>query len=183
MKISYQIKEEDYLTHQLYTASKTKKIRRKRIVFWLIVPVAYASAGYLSYFQFRQHNVGLVMFGLAIFWLLFYPFYSRWNYKRHYRNHIQKHLKGQFDQVVSLELGDNRLIIQDAKGNNSNIKYVSVKEIVELPDHFLIRMQTNSSIIFPKREFKDIKELQKFLGLIVTRHKVSFRKDVKWKWR
>lgn len=183
MQISYQIKEEDYLTHQLYTASKSKAIKRKRFVFWLIAPLAYASMGYLSYFQFRQYDVGMVMGGLSIFWLITYPFYSRWNYKRHYSKHIKKHLKEQFDQQVSLELADKHLVISDAKDNSNKIAFSTLKEIVELPDHFLIRLAASSSIILPKREFKEIKELQKFLGLIVTRHKVPFRKDIKWKWR
>lgn len=97
MKISYQIKEEDYLIHQLYTASKSRIIKRKRIVFWLMVPIAYASFAYLTYFQFRQYDVGYFMGGQALFWLVLYPFYSKWNYKRHYRKHINEHLKGQFD--------------------------------------------------------------------------------------
>lgn len=183
MKISYQIKEGDYLTHQLYTVSKSKPIRRKRLLFWLIAPIAYASFGYISYFQLRQYDVGMVMGGLAIFWLIAYPFYSKWNFKRHYSKHIKTHLKDQFDQTVALELGDKHLIIKDAKDNSSNIAFDSLKEIVELPDHFLIRLAANSSIILPKREFEEIQELQKFLGLIVTRHNTPFRKDLKWKWR
>lgn len=123
------------------------------------------------------------MGGLALFWLIFYPFYSKWNYKRHYTKHINENLKGQFDQVVNMELGNEFVTIRDAKGNNSNITYDSLKEIIELPEHFLIRLATSSSIILPKREFKNIKELQKFLGLIVTRHKTPFKKDVQWKWR
>lgn len=183
MKISYQIKEDDYLVHQLYTASKSRSIKRKRIVFWLIVPLAYASLGYLTYFQFRQHDVGYVMAGLSMFWLIVYPFYSSWNYKRHYRKHINKHLKGQFDQIVNLELGTDYISIQDAKQNRSNIVFSSLKEIVEIPSHFLIRLSNSSSIILPKREFTDIKELQKFLGLIVTRHKIVFKKEANWKWK
>ncbi len=183
MKISYQIKEEDYLTHQLYTASQSKRVKRRRLVFWLIVPFAYALLAYLLYFNYRQLRMSYTIGGLATFWLLAYPFYSRWNYKRHYSKHINEHMKGQFDQVVTLELGKEFVTIQDAKGNNSNITYSSVKEIVELPELFLIRLETSSSIILPKREFRDIKELQKFLGLIVTKHKTKFRKDIKWKWR
>lgn len=183
MKISYQIKEGDYLTHQLYTASKSNSIKRKRRVFWFIVPFAYGLFGYLSYFDFKQPNIAYVMGGLALFWLIFYPFYSKWNYKRHYTKHINENLKGQFDQVVNMELGNEFVTIRDAKGNNSNITYDSLKEIIELPEHFLIRLATSSSIILPKREFKNIKELQKFLGLIVTRHKTPFKKDVQWKWR
>jgi hypothetical protein len=158
-------------------------VKRKRLVFWLIVPFAYAIFGYLAYFDFRQPNMAYVMAGLAGFWLITYPFYSRWNYKRHYRKHINEHLKGQFDQVVNLEINDQHLTILDAKGNNSNITYASIKEIVELPHHFLIRLATGSSIILPKREFKEIKELQKFLGLIITKQKVPFNKDDKWKWK
>lgn len=183
MKISYKIKEEDYLTHQLYTASQSKLVKRKRFIFWLIVPFAYGVFGFLSYFDFRQPNIAYVMAGLALFWLVIYPFYSRWNYKRHYSKHINEHLKGQFDQMVDLELTDKNVSIQDAKGNRSEITFESLKEIVELPDHFFIRLENNSSIILPKNEFKNIKELQKFLGLIVTKHKAPFRKDVKWRWK
>jgi len=183
MKISYKIKEVDYLTHQLYTASKSKLVKRKRFIFWFIVPLAYGLFGYLAYFDFRQYDVSYVMGGLGIFWLVCYPFYSRWNYKRHYSKHINEHLKGQFDQIVNLELGDEHVSIHDAKGNNSNIAYSSLKEIVELPNHFMVRMESNSSIILPKREFKNIKDLQKFLGLIVTKQNVPFRKELKWKWR
>lgn len=183
MKISYEIKEQDYLTHQLYTASASKLVKRKRLTFWLIVPISYGILAYLSYFNFKQLNMAYVMGGLALFWLCTYPFYSRWNYKRHYKKHINENLKRQFDQVVNLELRDQHLTITDTKNNSSNITFNSLKEVVELPEHFLVRLESNSSIILPKREFADIKELQKFLGLIVTKHKVPFRKDIKWKWR
>lgn len=183
MILQYKIREEDYLTHQLYMASKSKSIKRKRITFWIIVPFAYALFAYLSYFDFRQPNMAYVMVGLAFFWFILYPFYSKWNYKRHYSKHINENLKGQFDQLVKLELNDQNISIKDEKGNKSEISFPTLKEIIEIPEHFLIKLTSNSSIILPKKEFSDIKEVQKFLGLIVKRHNIPFCKETQWKWK
>ncbi|MCB9195098.1 MAG: YcxB family protein [Flavobacteriales bacterium] len=183
MEINYHIKEIDYLTHQLYNASRNKRLKKKRNFIWLVIPFIYGGFGYMAYFHLKQPNLGKGFMILGSFWLVTYPFYSRWNYKRQYRNHIKDNLKAKIDQKVTLIESPSHIIIKDQQDNQSKIAYESLKEIVELPQHFLILLNTNSAIILPKDEFKDIKELQLFLGRMVKNHKVKFSKELNWKWR
>lgn len=182
MQISYQIKEEDYLVHQLYKASKDKKLRRKRISTWILITLLYAALGYTCYFHLRQYDLGMGFGILAVFWLATYIFYAKWSYKRKLAKHIRQHLKSQMDQKVILQRTPSNLSIEDQKNNKSNIPYSSIKEMIELPSHFLITTQKGSALMIPKIQFSDRRKLLIFLGYLVKDHQVNFKKELDWKW-
>ena len=75
MTIEYTIEEADFLTHQLYIASRSERIKRKRKRSRLLVPIAYLVIGLYFYLQ-QQQNLGYAFFLIGILWFFFYPLWD-----------------------------------------------------------------------------------------------------------
>lgn len=180
--ITYIIKESDYLTYQLFAASKSKSVNRRRKIGWFLVPTIYIVFGVLSFILGNQKNIAIVFGGLAFFWLMIFPFYSRWVYKQKYRKYIKQNHKEMFDRPVTLSIRDNKIHITDDK-NESFISYSEIMMIAEIDTHLFIRLKTGSSIIIPKEHISDFVMLAKLIQQISKSTGLKLHKDLKWKWK
>lgn len=98
--------ENDYLTYQLYTASKTSRIKKARIMGWIGTTVTFLLLA-LLFFKSDNYLLGnyfLIISGLC---LALYPFYTRWRYKKHYLKYIQETYKNRFGEESTLEINDD----------------------------------------------------------------------------
>ena len=84
MTLKYTLTEDDYLQHQLYIASKTNRIKKKRRQSWITMVFVFVA---LTVLLFQTDNILLSFyFGvLSILTLIFYPFYLKKHYKKHYQ--------------------------------------------------------------------------------------------------
>ena len=81
--------ENDFLTFQLYNASKSPRIRRGRIKSWIITTVMFLCFACLFY-QSNQALLTSYFLTLSGLSLVFFPYYTRWRYRKHYLNHIRE---------------------------------------------------------------------------------------------
>src|SRR6266850_3260532 len=105
----------DFLIFQLYTASKTPRIKKSRIRGWIYTTVTLLCLTYLFY---RSNNnfLGtyfLVVSGLS---LTLYPLYSRWRYKRHYSKYVEDTYKTRFGEQSSMEITEDAIVTKDKTG-------------------------------------------------------------------
>lgn len=180
--ISYNVSPEDYLTYQLYMASKSKEIRTKRRRNWLLMPSIYLIFAVLAYFLGKQKNIALVFSIMATLWLILYPLYTRWIYKDKFKKAIIKNNKEIFGKKVSLKIEDKFLFITDTV-NSSKLKLSEITSIHEISSHIFLKLKKGSSIIIPKLELNNSKELSQMIHAVSKSTGVKIVKELKWKWK
>lgn len=178
MKIEYSLSISDFLTYQLYTATKSKNINKNRHNAKLIPPVFFIFIGiYLSY---RDNSpIGLVMFAvLSVLWFVFYPKYQKHKYEKHYKRHIDENYANRIDISTSIEF-NTEYVISINKTGESKIKTSELKKLIELKSHFLIELNDKQTLIIPKTA---IKEIERFKTKISDLN-ISYEDNTKWDWK
>jgi len=177
MKIEYKIEENDFLDFQLFAASKSERIMKKKKTGWI-----FLTAGSLTgsiYFYLQQNIAMTVYFAvITIICGLFYPKYFNWRYKKHYKNYIKDNYQKRFGQIENIEITEEYIYSKDKTGEGK-IKLTEIDEVSETQNHFLLKVSTGMSLIIPKREIKNIDLLKiKFneIGLNVI-------DELSWKWK
>ena len=177
MKLKYHLEESDFLSFQLYTASKSAVIRKRRQNGRITVIFLIAFLGVLFYI--KGDELLAILLGIAaVLSFLFFPGYLNRLYKKHYKTHIKEHYANRIGTIVELEFQENRLLEKSSFGEAS-INLSAIERIIEAPAHFFVKIVTGESIIIPKRALADIDKLKdsiKALGLTIT-------EDLQWKWK
>ena len=180
--ISYNVSPEDYLTYQLYMASKSKEIKTKRRRNWLLIPILYIVFAVLAFFLGKQKNIALVFSILAGCWLLIYPFYIKWMYKDKFKKAIIKNNKEIFGKIISLKIEGDKFIINDTLHKKSN-QLSEIAIIQEISSHFFVKLNKGSSIIIPKKDTDKTKDIVAFITELSKSSKIKISKELDWKWR
>jgi hypothetical protein len=72
--LDYELTENDYLVFQLYLASKSKNIIRKRILSILLTPICWIITSIILQNLFNLDiNIVLIMSIMSALWLIIYP--------------------------------------------------------------------------------------------------------------
>ena len=180
--ISYNLEPADYLTYQLFMASKSKQIRTKRRRNWLLIPCIYIIFAALAFYFGKQKNIALVFSILAGSWLIIYPFYTRWIYKDKFKKAIIKNNKEIFGKVISLKIDGDKFIINDTINKKTNL-LSEITVIQEISSHFFVKLSKGSSIIIPKQDSTKIKEVNTFIFELSKSSRIKVSKELDWKWR
>ena len=182
MKYTFSLEESDYLTHQLFVVSTSKPAVWRRRRSWILITLAFLCLAWV--FQ-KESNEFLrnYFIGISIISLIFYPFYSRWRYKKHYSNHINENLSQNFGKEVTIEFLDEHFLTQDAFGSESKISYSQVQSFNELPEHFLVRLNNSQSLILPKNKTEPIDELRRGLTELASKLGFNINDNTSWKWK
>ena len=177
MEIEYKIEENDFLDFQLFTASKSKRIMKKKKKGWILLTIAFLVLGIYFYFQ---NNIAMtIYFGvIAIICGLFYPKYFNWRYKKHYKNYIKENYKKRFGEIENLKITKEYIYSKDKTGEGKII-LKEIEEVNETKDHFLLKISTGMSLIIPKREMDNpdiIKNKFNEIGLKII-------DELNWEWK
>jgi len=121
-------------------------------------------------------GIGFAVFG--ILWFLFYPLYSKWRYKNHFRKHVEENYKNRINKLVEIDFDENSLNAKDFT-SESRIKGTELKELIETKDHFFIKLQTDLSLIVPKHSIENQSEFKKR----VTELGAEYVDELNWKWK
>ncbi|MFT5864184.1 MAG: hypothetical protein ACI828_002858 [Flavobacteriales bacterium] len=178
MTINCELTNEDYLVHQLYTSSKSKSHINKRFRSRIIVPIVYLLLALFLVYAKKDNRIGFVFVGVGFLWFLLYPMYSKWRYERHYRKHIEEHYKNRNNIPTEIVFGEGVINATDAT-SQTKINGTEVKELIELKDHFLIKLKTDLAFILPKHSIGDIAMLKSR----VTHFGAVYVDDIQWAWK
>jgi len=176
MKIEYKIEENDFLDFQLFAASKSKRIMKKKKIerFFLTIGSLIGSI----YFYLQQNITMTIYFVvIAIISVLFYPKYFNWRYKKHYKNYIKDNYQKRFGQVENIEITEEYIYSKDKTGEGK-IKLKEINEVNETPNHFFLKISTGMSLIIPKREIKNID----LLKIKINKIGLNIIDELSWKW-
>lgn len=178
MKIEYTLKEDDFLEYQLYTTSKSATIQKKRLLSKFVVPALYVLVGVFFYFYDNNKNAILICIFLGALWLLIYPFYSKYRYKRFYLNHIKKNYTDKLDHVDALKLGNNNYFYIKEQGKEGKIKTSEAEKLIELKDHFFLQMKKGGAIIIPKSYVLNTEAFKQKIADL----NIDYLNETKWRW-
>jgi cation transport ATPase len=181
MQFEYSLNENDYLQHQLFIASKSNRIKRKRIKSWIIVSVATLL---LFLFFYQQHNKFMMYctLALAIYTILFYPTYLKSHYKNHYKKFIADTYKNRIGVKTIIKFDENCIIFFDRTGEGK-INLSEIDIIYETGAYIYLRMKIGETLIIPKIEMKNVQVSVTQFNNLANRLNVKFIEELNWKWR
>ena len=176
MKLEYTINESDFLDYQLYTASKSERINRKRRNGQILLTVGFAILALIFYMNTKV--VLAIYFGIfSLATAIFYPRYFKRRYKKHYQGYIKEYYSKRFGQAVLTEIQDDLIYSRDHVGEG-NIKMEEIEEVNETAKHFFLKVSTGQSLIIPKGTTVNPDEVRarfQALGLKINDEQA-------WKW-
>lgn len=175
--------ENDYLTFQLYTASKNPRVRKTRIRSWIITTVGFLA---LTYVFFKDNNgfLGYYFLIASVLSLILYPRYSRWRYKRHYKRHIQDAYKNRFGEECIIEFAADTIVTKD-KTSEVKINTAEIEEINEIKDFYFVKSKSGVSLIISKvkTDPADLERIKEEVQALVHKRGVRHNVELDWKWR
>lgn len=181
MTLTYNLDQNDFLQHQLFAASKSDRIRKKRIRSWLILSCSWLL---LSLAFYQAHNTFLANFFLAygIITLIFYPFYQRSYYKNHYAKFIGDTYKNRFGKTSNIMFTETAIETYDITGE-AKINLTQIENVTEIVDYFYLKMKSGGHIIIPKYKINNSSEVREKLKALCDKLSIDFITDLNWKWK
>lgn len=180
MTVSYTINESDYLTHQLYNASRSERIRKKRNRNRMVVLAIYLILAVFFYIKDKS-GLAVTFAALAVGMYFYYPAIERRRYRKHYEAFIREHFKEGVDRNVTLELTQEYLLGQE-EDNESKIMTKEIKRISELKEVFLLQLTQGQTLIVPKRDISALDALRDMLKDIANHVNAPYIEELDWKW-
>ncbi len=176
MKYSYKIEKEDLLEFQLYTASKSEvlaKKRRNNRAFLVAVSILFA--GY--FFSSDEVIMGIYFSVMVILLVLFYAKYFSWKQKLNYRRFLAANYSSRFGMEETLETFPTKIHVKDNFGEG-DVGASELKSVVEVDTHFFINLESGSSLIVPKANVNATQ-----LKSDLARLKVQMDEELDWSWK
>lgn len=176
MKLNYGLDKNDFLAFQLYTASKSEGIAKKKRNGRLFLMVLFLLIAIYAYWQ---NHVGLAIY-FGVFTLITYLFYGRyfkWRYKKHYQSYIKEHYQQRIGEVVETIFEDAFIVLKDKTGE-SKINVSELDTVYEIADYFFVKISSGISLIIPKKKVGDANAVRKKL----TTLNIPIVQELDWEW-
>lgn len=181
MTTVYQIDEDDFVTHQLFAASRSASLNKKRKKMRLLIPIIYACFGLLGFIG-NNYFMAVGFWIFAALWFFFYPLWIKHRYQKHYRNYVREHYKDRIGNPVSVELNDE-YILAKSRGIESKVLTTEVEGINEIPSAIFVLLKNGQSFIFPKNKIAEMDTLTLRLKELANQLKVGYELNEKWEWK
>ncbi|MEN2413074.1 hypothetical protein [Flavobacterium mesophilum] len=181
MTISYQLSANDYLQHQLYTASKSEGIKKKRFKSRITIPLIYGA--FIAFYLYSKDIQGaIIFFILAALWFFLYPFWDKRRYIKHYESFIKENYKERFKETVLIELSTD-FILEKGRASRGIIATSEIEEINEISSSIFIKLKHGVSLILPKNAIENIDSLILFLKELANNLNVKYNIENNWEWK
>ncbi len=176
----YKITADDYLTHQLFSASQNKTVnqqRRRGLILWTS---AFFILSMLFYIQNNTYlAIYFILFGLGFIFI--YPLYSRWIYKRFYKRMVYRGFKESNLENLWLKIG-NEITLSNGK-EEGKIPVSNIEKIQEISTHVFLKLKEGKNIIIPKQKMENQQELLEKLSSLSKEYAIPYEKMLEWKWK
>ena len=178
---TYKIDENDFLTHQLYIASKSDRIRKKRKQSKLGVALVYVAIALFSFFE-DNYLMAVFFFSIGILWFFIYPLLEKKYYRKHYQNFIDDHYKSRVGKMATVTFSNDFILAQD-DGSESKVHTTEIEEIIEIPTTILVKLKGGQSFIFPKDKIDAFENLKTSLQELALHLKIKYTIEADWEWK
>ncbi|MCX6182347.1 MAG: YcxB family protein [Bacteroidetes bacterium] len=179
MVLQFELEEGDYLTYQLFIASRSESIKKKRKKSRITVPIIYLGFA-IFLFYIEGYFIGSLFLMFGMLWYLFFPKWEKKRYVKHYRNFIKENHSSKLGKRIQIEITDGFLIAK-SETSESKTSLPSIQGFIELKDLVLIRIDESQSFLIPKRNIfatEWISELKK----TAAKHNKAYIEEQQWNW-
>ncbi len=180
MIFEYSLNKEDFVQYQLFIASYSELIKKRRKRNLVMVPVAYVLFAVISILFGSITGAGLFLL-LAVAWVFAYPVWERNRYRKHYEKHMQEHYRNRFNTPLSIVTEEDKMICSEGD-LQSTVPYTEVREVNEIPTNIFITLKGGESVIIPKK-FDKLPELRNRLKELSARLEFPYKEYPDWKWK
>lgn len=181
MTLHYSITQEDLITYQLYTASKSERIKKQRRSTWIWVGALLL----VFVFSERERNwdlISIIVFGaIIVLFVLFIHIYQSYYYKRHYTKYVLDTFKNNSGSGSTLVFNETNIEMTDSE-SSTTVTLASIERIDEIKDHFFLQMKQGGSIVIPKRVNTE-KDLNIEFHQLAKSLNIQFNSEPNWKWK
>ncbi|MCT4646664.1 MAG: YcxB family protein [Carboxylicivirga sp.] len=180
LKLNLKLEKEDHVQYQLYTASKSERIKKKRKAVKIRLPIVYIILAFLlAYIGHITLSISFVI--IAMLWYFLYPLYERKKYVKHYQSHVDESFKGKLDLESVIELDDEEIRTSDEMGN-STIKVEKINAIGETGRYIYIYLTPGMGLVIPKQKVEQLAQLKEWI-IKQTAKGVPYNLDLNWSWK
>jgi uncharacterized protein YlzI (FlbEa/FlbD family) len=181
MKVDFQIDENDFLMHQLFVASRSAQIKKKRQRSRVVVPLFYAALAFLFLTE-NKYALAIGFLTFALLWFFLYPYWERRRFINHYRKFIKENYTGRLGRTATLAFYDDFIIAKD-NGSESKVLTTEIEQINEIPTTIFVRLKGGQSFILPKDKIENVNMLIIRLKELANHLRVKYEDDDKWEWK
>lgn len=178
---NYQLEEQDYHTHLLFTISKSSNANKVRANIRLLMTISFFLFAIIAYGNDSKNQM-IYFISLAVISFVIMPFYTRWSYKKAYLKHVRLYYKDRMSEPTSLIFSDKKLSISDNHGE-SHIAINEIEEINELKEYYFLKLKSGQSIIIPLSKVENQKTLSSELNTISSKFEIPLNKETTWMWK
>ena len=182
MTLEYNIDEQDFLAGQLFIASKSDRIKKKRQKNKMITVLAFGVLGILM-LTGGKIVVGstAVLFALLSFFI--YPIWERRQYVRHYEAFIKENYKDRIGKVVLLEINGDYIYAKES-GGETKVLTSEIQGINEIPALIIVRINGGYSFVLPKGKlYNNIDLVRDYLKELADQLSVEYSFEENWEWK
>ncbi len=179
--LEYSLSEEDFLTFQLYVASTSPNIIKKRTKVRYRVPVMYGILALLI-FWIGETEMAVAFIIIGLLWLVFYPKWEKHRYCNHYRDHIKENYTGRINISSELHLKGNEIYSKDNFGE-ATFKTEGIKAVNEIANYYFLQIDRGVGLIFPKNKIGDVPAIDKWLKEVERQNGITRTVNLDWAWK
>lgn len=177
MKLTFIIDETDLRTFLMYNSSKSSMQQKKRNISRWLVPAVYALLAILL-LSSGLYIPALVIVLIAIGYFFYHPTLMKKRYGKHYEKHIEEKLSDLVNNNIDLEITPEYLVARD-DNSETKTKTASLLDLVEVKDHFYLRLNEAAAHIIPKRCIADVDAFRTHVQSLG----IPFKEDLDWEWQ
>ncbi|MGG5486029.1 YcxB family protein [Gaetbulibacter sp. PBL-D1] len=179
MKIEYTLNFVDFLEYQLYASSKSELHKKNRNKSRIVIPILYIILGFFILYITKSASA-IAFFAFAILWYSFYPLYSKWKYKKHFEKHIKENYKNRIGKKIVLNFDKEVDFIETSDfGTQTKIQDSEFDKLIELKNHYFLRLKSELSLIIPKRAISEQEKFKKLFSDI----DLDYINESNWEWK
>lgn len=179
--INLKLNKEDHVAYQLFIASQSERLIKKRKQARYRLPIVYMFLALLMFYN-EQVLYGSLILTFSILWYYYYPMFERNKYLKYYSSFVDENFKSKFDIETILEFTKEEIRTLDDMGS-SIIKNEQITQIDETLEHLFITLSPEVGIILPKNKIENIKELEEWIDQMTIKNQISKNVDLDWVWK
>lgn len=176
---TYTLEKEDFVRSLLYAASQSKQIFRSRVRSWMLFSAGFLGLGFVLLGVDRFLAEYFIIIGFIC--LVFYPFYTRWRYKRLYTKRVERNFKNRFGVNIDLFIDPEHLRTKDPSGETS-INTKDILQVDEISKNLLIRTKTGPTLILPVK-MAGYQAVRSAIQEIANQQNIPWLDKPHWRWK
>ena len=169
MKIKYKNSIDDLVQLNMSIFKRDLVIQKRLKIKYAIVPIIiivdFFVVSWLTGFVRNKITNLFLIFCLIIIipWLLFYPRFAEFQYKKILIKRLKNNIKNDFDLIVTI---DKSGIREESQNGNVTYYWDKVEEVKDIGTHIFIYISNLNAIVIPSNSFRDEREKNELIKII-----------------